>query len=31
MEDGKVVARGPAKEVLAEERVAMMRTLIGDD
>jgi molybdate transport system ATP-binding protein len=31
LEDGKVVARGPAKEVLADERVAMMRALIGDD
>jgi len=26
-----VVARGPAKEVLVDERVAMMRTLIADD
>ena len=31
LEAGKVVARGPAKEVLADERVAMMRTLIADD
>jgi len=31
LDDGKVVARGPAKQVLADERVAMMRTLIGDD
>jgi molybdate transport system ATP-binding protein len=31
LDAGKVVARGPAKEVLVDERVAMMRTLIGDD
>jgi molybdate transport system ATP-binding protein len=31
LEAGKVVARGPAKEVLADERIAMMRTLIADD
>jgi molybdate transport system ATP-binding protein len=31
LEAGKVMARGPAKDVLADERVAMMRTLIGDD
>jgi molybdate transport system ATP-binding protein len=31
LDAGKVVARGPAKEVLADERVAMMRALIGDD
>ena len=31
LEAGKVIARGPAKDVLADERVAMMRTLIADD
>jgi len=31
LDAGKVVARGPAKEVLVDERVAMMRTLIADD
>ena len=31
LEAGKVVARGPATEVLVDERVAMMRALIGDD
>ena len=31
LEAGKVMARGPAKDVLADERMAMMRTLIADD